>query len=122
LDRICIEIEVNSGGEAADKAAALVLALHAASPVCLNTEPNGSVLPSPLRCLVRRALGRHSTWRSGAARACRRVDHGPGREVRHDPDGYEEACRRPGAGGARHHGEGWARTDLQAWSAPTAGR
>jgi predicted nucleic acid-binding protein len=83
-----------------------------------NTEPYGSVFPDPLRCLVRRALGRHPTRRSGAARACGRFDHGPCREVPHDPHGHEEACRRLGAGGARHHGEGRARADLQARPAP----
>src|SRR5258708_39147041 len=54
------------------------------------TEPHGSVLPSPLRCLIRSALGCHPTRRSGAARACRRFDHGPCREVPHDPHGHEE--------------------------------
>src|ERR1700688_1809421 len=48
-----------------------------------------------------------------AARACRRFDHGPCREVPYDPHGHEEACRRLGAGGARHHGEGRARAS--AW-------
>src|SRR5436190_20198337 len=90
----------------------------------LYTGPDGPVLPDPLRCLVRRALGRDSTRRSGAARACRRFDHGPCREVPHDPHGHEEACRRPGASGARHHGEGRARADLQArpaWAARRGG-
>src|SRR5262249_36962751 len=35
---------------------------------------------------------------------------------------HEEACRRLGAGGAGHHGEGRARADLQARPAPTGGR
>jgi hypothetical protein len=47
----------------------------------LHTEPHGSVCSGRLRCLVRRALGRHPTRRSGAARACRRFDHGPCRKV-----------------------------------------
>ena len=34
----------------------------------------------------------------------------------------EEARRRLGAGGARHHGEGRARANLQAWPASTGGR
>ena len=58
----------------------------------LYTEPYGSVYQDRLRCLVRRALGRHPTRRSGAARTCRRFDHGPCREVPHDPYGHEEAC------------------------------
>src|SRR5262245_18237772 len=60
----------------------------------LYTEPNGSVFTNPPRCLVRRALGRHPTRRSGAARAFRRVDYGPCRELPHDPHGHEEARRR----------------------------
>src|SRR5271168_4986003 len=40
----------------------------------LHTEPYGSVCPDPLRCLVRRTLGRHPTRRSGATRPCRRFD------------------------------------------------
>ena len=86
------------------------------------TEPHGSVFEVPPRRLVRRALGRHPTRRSGAARTRRRVDHGPCREVPHDPHGHEEARRRLGAGRARHDGEGRARADLQARSAPTGGR
>src|SRR5215468_1782936 len=88
----------------------------------LYTEPDGSVFPGLLRCLVRRTLGRHPTWRFGAARACRRFNYGPCREVPNDPHGHEEACRRLGAGGTRHHGEGRARADLQARPAPTGGR
>src|SRR5438067_4173738 len=86
------------------------------------TEPDGSVFELPSRRLVRRALGRHPTWRSGAARTRRRVDHAFGREVPHDPDGYEEARRRLGAGRARQDGEDRAGANLQARSAPTAGR
>ena len=33
-------------------------------------------------------------------------------KIPHDPHGHEKACRRFGAGGARHHGEGRARADL----------
>src|SRR2546422_11774241 len=39
----------------------------------------------------------------------RRFDHGPCREVPHDAHGHEEARRRSGAGGARHHEEDRAR-------------
>src|SRR5258708_11140040 len=88
----------------------------------LYTEPHGSVCQDRLRCLVRGALGCHPTRRPGTARACRRFDYGPCREVPHDPHGHEEACRRLGAGGARHHGEGRARADLQARPAPAGGR
>src|SRR6185437_10742177 len=88
----------------------------------LYTEPYGSVYPKPLRCLVRRALGPHPTRRSGAARACGRFDLGARREVSHDPHGHEETCRRPGAGGPRHHGEGRPRADLPARRPRTAGR
>src|SRR5262245_14008148 len=109
-----------SGGTAAAQTRALGLRLRA--PIrALYTEPHGSVFESPPRWLVRRALRRHPARRSGAARACRRVDHGPCREVPHDPHGHEEACWRARAGGARHHGEGRARADLQARPAP-AGR
>lgn len=87
---------------------------------CWYTEPYGSVFP--LRCLVRRALGRHPTRRSGAARACGRFDHSPGRDVPHDPHGHEETCRGPGEGGARHNGEGRARADLQTRTARTGSR
>ncbi len=66
----------------------------------LHTEPYGSVpTRTPLDALVRRALRRHPTWRSGATRACRRFDHGPCREIPNDPHGHEEACWRLGAGG-----------------------
>jgi len=75
----------------------------------LNTEPYGSVCSDQLRRLLRRALGRDPTRRSAAARACRRFDHGPCRELPHDPHGHQEACRRLGAGGASHHGEDRAR-------------
>src|SRR5690606_31139352 len=51
-----------------------------------------------------------------------RLDHGARREVRHDPDGHEEARRGPGAGRARHDREGRARADVQARSAPARGR
>ena len=95
--------------------------LHSPTSV-VHTEPYGSVCEPPTRCLVLRALGRHPTRRSGAARACRRFDHGPCRQVPHDPNGHEEARRRLGAGGAHHHGEGRARADLQARPAPTGGR
>src|SRR5262245_60732868 len=88
----------------------------------LYTEPYGSVCAGPPRCLVRRALGRHPTRRSGPARAFRRFDHGPFREVPDDPDGHEEARQRLGAGRACHHREGGARADLQARFAPTGGR
>ena len=84
-----------------------------------HTEPYGSVCERPTRCLLRRALGRHPTRRPGAARTCRRFDHGSGPDVPHDPHGHEEARRRPGAGRARHHGEGRARADLPARPAPT---
>lgn len=67
----------------------------------------------PHRCLVRRALGRQPTWRSGAARACGRFAHSPCREVPYDPYAQEEACRGPGASGARGHREGWARADWE---------
>src|SRR5688572_22123801 len=87
----------------------------------MYTEPHGSVYERLPRCLVRRTLGRHSTRRSRAARTCRRVDHGSCREVPHDAHGNEEACGRPGRGGARHHGEGRARADLHAWLASTGG-
>src|SRR5262249_1794476 len=53
--------------------------------------------------------------------ACRRVDHGSCREVSHDADGHEEARGRPGTGGARHHGEGRGRADLDARRAQTGG-
>src|SRR6187431_1717428 len=53
--------------------------------------------------------------------ATRRVDHGSCREVSHDAHGNEEARRRPGTGGARHHGEGRARADLHARRASTGG-
>ena len=75
----------------------------------------------PARRLVRRALGRHPARRAGAARAWRRLDHGPGREVPHDPHRHEEARRHPGAGRARHHREGRPRADLQARPAPARG-
>src|SRR5580692_3859007 len=88
----------------------------------LYTEPYGSVWPNPLRCLVRRALGRHPTRRSGTTRACGRFDHRPCREVPHDPYGHEETCRRLGASGARQHRKGWARADLQARAARTGTR
>ena len=58
----------------------------------LYTEPHGSVFTNRFRFLVRRALGRHPTGCSGAARACRRFDHRPCRDVPHDPHGHEEAC------------------------------
>ena len=70
----------------------------------------------------RRAVGRDSTRRSRAARACRRVDHRPGRHIPHDADRHEEARRRLGAGRAGHHREGRARADLQARPAPPRGR
>src|SRR5262249_15792155 len=88
----------------------------------LYTEPYGSVLPDPLRCFVRRALGRHPARRSGATRACGRFDHSPCREVPHDPYGHQETWRRLRASGARQDREGWARTDLQARGARTGGR
>src|SRR5476649_665456 len=89
--------------------------------LALYTEPHGSVCTSPPRCFVRRALGRHPARRSRTARPSRRFDLRPRRQVPHDADGHEEARRRPGAGGARHHEESRARADLQARSAP-AGR
>src|SRR5262245_28841644 len=95
--------------------------LACASPR-VYTEPYGSVFTGPPRCLVRRALGRHPTRRSGAARALRRFDHGSCRQVPDDPHGHEEARRRLGACRARHHGEGRARADLQDRPAPTGGR
>ena len=69
----------------------------------LYTELYGSVYECQPRCLVRRPLGRHSTRRTGAARACRGFNHRARREIQHDPHGHEEARRRPGAGRARHH-------------------
>src|SRR3954466_14447538 len=71
----------------------------------LVTEPYGSVFNGPTRYFVRRALGCHAAWRSGAARTSRRFDHGPCREFRYDAHGHEEARWRSGAGGARHHEE-----------------
>ena len=35
-------------------------------------------------------FGRHPTWRTRAARAFGRFDHGPRSELPHDPDGHEE--------------------------------
>src|SRR5580704_8242563 len=97
-------------------------ASHCIPSPMLYTEPYGSVSPSPLRCLVRRAFGRHPPRRSGATRACGRFDHSPCRPVSHDPYGHEETCRRVGASRARQHGEGWARADLQARAARTGRR
>src|SRR5436189_2339785 len=90
--------------------------------IVVYTEPYGSVYDDPTSYFVRRALGRHAAWRSGAARTSRRVDHGPCREVPHDPHGHEEARRRSGAGGARHHEEDRARAELPAGPAPIGGR
>src|SRR5215510_15372205 len=90
--------------------------------LALNTEPYGSVYDGPTRYFVRRALGRHAAWRSGAARTSRRFDHGPCREVPHDAHGHEEARRRSAAGGARHHEEDRARADLPAGPAPIGAR
>src|SRR5678815_5963873 len=87
----------------------------------LYTEPYGSVYNDPTRYFVRRALGRHAAWRSGAARTSRRVDHGSCRDVPHDAHGHEEARRRSGAGGARHHEEDRARAEVPAGPAPTGG-
>src|SRR5690349_9826770 len=86
------------------------------------TEPYGSVYADPTGYGVRRALGRHAAWRAGAARTSRRVDHGPCREVPDDAHGHEEARRRSGAGGARHHEEDRARADVPAGPAPMVGR
>src|SRR5262249_41614209 len=44
------------------------------------------------------------------------------REVSHDPNRHEEARRRLGAGGARHHRESRARADLQARPTRAGGR
>src|SRR3954451_14812650 len=88
----------------------------------LDTELHGSVSGSRPRRLLRRALGRHPTGRSGAARACGCFDHGACRQVPHDPHGHEEARRGLGAGGAGHDAEGWTRPDLQARPQPTGGR
>src|SRR3954469_1791394 len=88
----------------------------------LYTEPYGSVYNDPARYFVRRALGRHETWRPEAARTSRRFDHGARRDIPHDAHGHEEACRRSGAGGARHHEEDRARADVPAWPAPIGGR
>src|SRR2546422_6482040 len=52
----------------------------------------------------------------------RRFDHGPCREVPHDAHGHEEARRRSGAGGARHHEEDRARADVPSGPAPIGGR
>jgi hemolysin activation/secretion protein len=89
-------------------------------PYALYNEPYGSV-SSPPRHNVRRALRCHPTRRAGAARGVRRLNHRPCPKVSHDPHGHEEARQHPGAGGARDHGEGRARTNLQARTAP-AGR
>ena len=86
------------------------------------TELYGSVCERATRCLLRRHLGCHPTWRSGAARAWRRFDHGSGPSLPHDPHWHEEARRRPGAGRARHHGEGREGTDVPARPAPTRTR
>src|SRR4029079_15939044 len=67
--------------------------LASADPLS-HTEPCGSVFNQPTRCLLRGALGRHPTWRSGKARTCRRFDLGSGPNVPHDPHGHEEARRR----------------------------
>src|SRR5690606_28553161 len=82
------------------------------------TEPYGSVFTSPTGCLVRRARGPHPARHSRAAGAWGRFDHRPCEAVPHDPHGHEEARRGPGAGGARHHGKGRARPDVQARLAP----
>src|SRR5512146_1693018 len=92
-----------------------------ASPLAY-TEPHGSVSTSPPRCLVRRALGRHPTWHSGAAWGFGRFDHGPCREVPYDRHEHEEARRCLAAGGARHHGEGSAGADVPPRGALAGGR
>src|SRR5262245_53387865 len=88
----------------------------------VHSEPYGSVFARSAGCLVRGPLGRHAPWRARAARTWRRVDHGSGPDVPHDPDGHAEARRRPGAGRARYHGEGRAGSDVPTRSAPTRGR
>src|SRR6476469_7397341 len=90
--------------------------------LALNTAPYGSVYDDSTRYFVRRALGGHAAWRSGAARTSRRFDHGPCRDVPDDAHGHEEARRGSGAGGARHHEEDRARADVPAGPAPIGGR
>jgi hypothetical protein len=68
-------------------------------PAWFSIGADGERPDSPPRRLVRRALGRHPTRRSGAARTFGRFDHGARRQVPHDPHGHEEARRRPGAAG-----------------------
>jgi len=74
-------------------------------PPLLYTEPYGSLSANPPGCLVCRALRRHPTWHSGAARAGGRFDNRTCREVPNDPHRHEEAHRCLGADGARHHGK-----------------
>lgn len=70
-----------------------LLALPTRTP---HTEPHGSAFARALQRFLRRAFRRDATRRSSTTCACRRVDHIPRRQVRHDPDGHEEACRRSG--------------------------
>src|SRR5690348_2449705 len=108
-----------SGGGATCDRRSRVLRLQITG-VVFYSEPYGS-LSSPPRHNLRRAVRCHPTGRAGAARRVGRLHHRPCPKVSHDPHGHEEARQRPGAGGARDHEEGRARTNLQARSAP-AGR
>jgi hypothetical protein len=72
-----LQQEANGAREAApDQAASPPRAEVRTPPVhhAPDTEPDRSVSEGPPRCRVRRALGRHPTRRSGAARRFRRFD------------------------------------------------